>query len=170
MVPQILDSLVSNYAINISVHIQYQCFHYAMTWENDQEIQKITIKWNWCSNGFWSFWLSLWFASWKMHNDTLLKVWVFVMLWLKKISDPKITQGVKLQTLLLLWNITSKGLANHIRNIPKKPYTQSYREVYFSLGCDGKVRQQGDHWFFQEIIFVKGLIWTRHTFVDTAVV
>ena len=134
MVPQILDSLVSNCPINISVHIQYQCFHYAMTWENNREIQKVTIKWIWSSNGFWSFWLSLWFISWKMLNDTLLKIWVFVMLWLKKISDPKIPQGVKLQTLLLLWNITSKGLVNHIRNIPKKNIYAELQGGLFFVG------------------------------------
>ena len=28
---------------------------------------------------------------------------------------------------------------------------------------NGKFRQQGDHWFFLEIIFVKGLIWARYS-------
>ena len=40
MVPQTLDSLVSNHAMSISVHVQYQCFHYAVTWENDHQRSK----------------------------------------------------------------------------------------------------------------------------------
>ena len=44
MVPQILDSLVSNHAIRISVHIQYQCFYYAITWENDQRSKKSPLN------------------------------------------------------------------------------------------------------------------------------
>ena len=37
MVPLILDSLVSNHAISMSVHVQYQCFHYALKWKNDHQ-------------------------------------------------------------------------------------------------------------------------------------
>ena len=39
-VPQILDLLVSSHAICISVHVQYQCFHYTVTWENDHQRSK----------------------------------------------------------------------------------------------------------------------------------
>ena len=91
--------------------------------------------------------------------------------WRKIMSGPKIIQGVKLQTLLLLWNITPKGLRNHISNIPKKTiYTELQGGSYFSLHCDGKFRQQGDHWFFQEILSVKALIWTRYFYVDPILV
>ena len=38
------------------------------------------------------------------------------------------------------------------------------------LCCDRKFRQQSDHWFFQEIIFAKGLIQTSHAYADTLVV
>ena len=72
------------------------------------EIKKIAMKWNWCSNGsnslvsdHFEFSLFLWcLASWKMHNDTLLEIWVFVTPWRKTIRGLKVTQGVKLQTLL----------------------------------------------------------------------
>ena len=42
---------------------------------------------------------------------------------------PKIAQGVKLQTLFLLWKVTPMGLINYIRNIPKKPSTHTFREA-----------------------------------------
>ena len=64
-----------------------------------------------------------------MQNDTLLEIWVFLMPWQKIISGPKIPWRVKLQALLLLWNVTPKGLINHITNIPKNPSTQNYRKV-----------------------------------------
>ena len=63
-----------------------------------------------------------------MQSDSLLKIWVSVTAWKEIISGPKITQGVKLRTLLLLWSTTPKELITHIRNISKKPSTQSYRE------------------------------------------
>ena len=63
-----------------------------------------------------------------MHNDALLKIFVFTMLWQKITSGPKITQGVKLDTAFSVKH-NAKGITNCIRNIPKKPSTQSYREV-----------------------------------------
>ena len=53
MVPQILESLVSNVLTVVSrschkyvnIHVQYQCFGYAMTWENDhQRSQKLPLN------------------------------------------------------------------------------------------------------------------------------
>ena len=123
MVPQTLDSLISNHAISISVHVQYQCFHYAVTWENDhQRSQKITIKWNWCSNGFNSL-VSDYFDCFydldhKKCTITPCSKSEFSLRHDEKKLVVQNTQGV--QKLLLLWNITPKGLTNHIRNIPKE--------------------------------------------------
>ena len=77
------------------------------------ETQKITIKWNWCSNGsnllvfhhFDCLYNDFHLIVYK-QKDTLLKIWVFVNPWQKIFSSPKITPGLKLQTLLLLWKIT----------------------------------------------------------------
>ena len=128
MLPQILESLVSNIVTakrwSCHKHISlcsisvFSLCREMRKWP--PEIQKITIKWNWYSNGsnllvfdhFDCFYNDL-------HHERCQRT----------PCSPKITQGLKLQTLLLLRNITPKGLTNRIRNIPKKPSTQSYREV-----------------------------------------
>ena len=122
---------VSSYSISV-----FSLCHDMEKWQS--EIQKITIKWNWCSNSLNSL-VSDHFDC--FYNDLHHERWTMtpcseseVSLRRKEINGPKITQGVKLKTMLLLWNIIPKGLTNHIRNIPKKPCTQSCREV-FSFCC-----------------------------------
>ena len=157
MVPQILESLFSNVLPVISwschKHISPCSISLFLLCGNmgkwPSEIQKIIIKWNWCStvsnslvsNHFDHFYNNL-------HNErctmTPCSKRVFVTPKRKIISGSRSTEGVKLQTLLLLWNLTLKGLKSCIMNIPKRPSTQELHRV-FSLRRDGKFRQHGDH-------------------------
>ena len=129
-----------DHTISISVHFQYQCLFYAVTWENDNQRSKKSLL-NEIDVQMVPIHLFLFILI--VFVGTLFKIWVFVTPWRKTISFPKIARGIKLQTLFW-WNITPKGLINHIRNIPKKLSTPRYREV-LSFHCvvtessDGKV-------------------------------
>ena len=128
MVSQILELLVSNHALSISVHVQYQCFHYAVTWENDHQRSKKSalseIDVQMASIHLFLIILTVFIMICIRKDAQLAQNLSFRYAMTEKISGPKITQGVRLQLLLLLWNTTLKGLTNHIRNIPKRPYTQ----------------------------------------------
>ena len=86
------------------------------------EIQKITIKWNWCSNGFNSLVSDYFDCFYDLDHEkctiTPCSKSEFSLRHDEKKLVVQNTQGV--QTLLLLWNITPKGLTNHIRNISKE--------------------------------------------------
>ena len=104
-----------NHAINISVYVQYQCFRYAVTWENDNQRSKIPpLNETDVQLALIDLFLIILivFMICIVKDDTLFRVWVLVTLWWKLISGPKIAQGVKLQTLLLMWKISPEGLIN----------------------------------------------------------
>ena len=100
------------------------------------EIQIITIKWNWFSNAFNSL-VSDHFDCFYNHSNherstmtTCSKSEFSIRRDGKKYWPKKNTQGVKLQALLLLFNIISKGLKNQIRDIPKKTINTELQGVF----------------------------------------
>ena len=106
MVSQILELLVSNHALSISVHVQYQCFHYAVTWENDHQRSKKSalseIDVQMASIHLFLIILTVFIMICIRKDAQLAQNLSFRYAMTEKISGPKITQGVRLQLLLLL--------------------------------------------------------------------
>ena len=128
-----------DHAISISVHVRYQCFLYAVIWENyHQSSKKSLLKKIDVQMAPIHLFLVILIVfimmctSWKIRNDTLFKMWDFVTSWRKMITGPKIAQGVELQALLLLSHLTPKCLINHIRNVPVKHLHSAMECLSFS--------------------------------------